>query len=114
MAEYIDNERLEAEESSGFDYRKLWSLVVLNWYWIILSTVLFVTAAFIYLRYQAPVYQTSTKILIKDDRGKKTSGQDLALDQLGLITNSNGFDNELEIISSAAVATRSSFECAMT
>ena len=106
MAEFIDNERLETEESSGFDYRKLWSLVVLNWYWIILSIVLFITAAFIYLRYQAPVYQTSTKILIKDERGKKSSGQEMALDQLGLITNSNGFDNELEIISSTAVATR--------
>lgn len=106
MAENIDKERLEAEESSGFDYRKLWSLVVLNWYWIILSTVLFITVAFIYLRYQEPVYQTSTKILIKDERGKKSSGQEMALDQLGLITNSNGFDNELEIISSTAVATR--------
>ncbi|MBR2232225.1 MAG: capsid assembly protein, partial [Prevotella sp.] len=106
MAEIIDNERLEAEESAGFDFRKLWSIVVLNWYWIVLSTVLFVSAAFIYLRYQQPVYQVFTKILIKDERGKKTGGQELALDQLGLITNSNGFDNELEILSSTAVATR--------
>ena len=106
MAEYIDKEKLEAEESSGFDFRKLWSLVVLNWYWIILSTVLFVAAAFIYLRYQAPVYEAYTKVLIKDAQGKKSAGQDLALDQLGLISNTNGFDNELEILSSTAVATR--------
>ena len=106
MAEYIDKEKFEAEEQSGFDFRKLWSLVILNWYWIILSTVLFVAAAFIYLRYQAPVYQAFTKVLIKDERGKKTGGQELALDQLGLISNTNGFDNELEILSSTAVATR--------
>lgn len=106
MAEYIDKEKLEAEESSGFDFRKLWSLVVLNWYWIILSTVLFVAAAFIYLRYQAPVYEAFTKVLIKGEKGKQSNGQELALDQLGLISNSNGFDNELEILSSTAVATR--------
>lgn len=106
MAEYIEKEKLEVEESTGFDYRKLWSIVVLNWYWIILSVILFVSAAFIYLRYQTPVYQSFTKVLIKDDKGKKSGGQDIALDQLGLITNSNGFDNELEILSSTAVATR--------
>lgn len=106
MAEYIDSEKLEVEEQSGFDFRKLWSLVVLNWYWIIVSTVFFLAAALIYLRYQAPVYQAFTKILIKDESQKKMGGSDLGLDQLGLISNSNGFDNELEILSSTAVATR--------
>ena len=42
---FTTQEKLEAEESAGFDYRKLWSIVVLNWYWIILSTILFVTKA---------------------------------------------------------------------
>lgn len=105
MAEYIDNEKLEQEEAAGFDFRKLWSLVVLNWYWIILSTIVFVAAAFVYLRYQAPVFTAYTKILIKDE-GHKSSSQGMALDQLGIISNSNGFDNELEIIRSTAVATR--------
>lgn len=106
MAEYIEKEKLEVEENSGFDFRKLWSIVVLNWYWILLSTVVIVSAALIYLRYQAPVFQAYTKILIKDEKSKNTGGQEMALDQLGLISNTNGFDNELEILSSTAVATR--------
>lgn len=104
MADYIDEERVEAEESSGFDYRLLWSVIVLNWYWLILSVLVCLAAAFVYLRYQDPVYQNSTKILIKDDSGK--SQGDMSLDQLGFISNSNGFENEMEIISSTAVATR--------
>ena len=108
MADYIDKEKQEAEESSGFDFRKIWSIVVLNWYWFIFSTFAFVALAYVYLRYQHPVYQCSTKVLIKDDNGStsRRAGQDLALDQLGIISNSNGFDNELEIISSTSVATR--------
>lgn len=108
MADYIDNERHEAEESSGFDFRKLWSIVVLNWYWFVFSTLFCVTLAYVYLRYQHPVYQAQTKILIKDDKGgnRGRSSQELTLDQLGLISNSNGFENELEILGSTAVATR--------
>ena len=105
MADYIDEERLEAEESSGFDYRLLWSIIVLNWYWLIASVLVCVAVAFVYLRYQAPVYQSSTKILIKDD-STKPQGMDMSLDQLGIVSNSNGFENEMEIISSTAVATR--------
>ena len=108
MAEYIDNEKLEEEGSSGFDFRKIWSLVVLNWYWFIISTLVCVALAYVYLRYQHPVYQASMKILIKDDnnKGGRYNNNSLTLDQLGVLSNSNGFDNELEILTSATIATR--------
>ena len=105
MAEALDYEKKETEESSGIDFRMVWSIVVLNWYWFIVSAVVCIGLAALYLRYQAPVYQTSTKILIKDDKSKP-NGADLTLDQLGIISNSNGFENELEILGSTAVATR--------
>ena len=105
MADYIDEERREVEESSGFDYRLLWSIIVLNWYWLVASVLVCVAVAFVYLRYQTPVFQSSAKVLIKDDSNNK-QGADMTLDQLGIISNSNGFENELEIISSTSVATR--------
>lgn len=109
MAEYIDDERKEVEESSGIDFRMIWSIIVLNWYWFIISAVVCVGLAWAYLRYQHPVYQSSTKVLIKDDKGggsRSSAASGMQLEQLGIITNTNGFDNELEIISSTAVATR--------
>ncbi|MBQ7443583.1 MAG: polysaccharide biosynthesis tyrosine autokinase [Bacteroidaceae bacterium] len=107
MAEYIETPKAEENESSGIDYRKIWSIIVLHWYWFVFSTLFFVSLAYIYLRYQAPVYQASAKVLIKDEGGvRRSSGTDLAMDQLGVISNSNGFDNEMEIISSTAVATK--------
>lgn len=107
MAEYIDNEKLE-EEGSGFDFRKIWSMVVLNWYWFIISTLICVALAYVYLRYQKPVYQASMKILVKDDTSKsgRYNSTSLALSQLGEMSNSNGFDNEMEILTSVTIATR--------
>lgn len=107
MAEYIDNEKLEGDGSGGFDFREIWSHVVLNWYWFIISALLCVAAAYVYLRYQHPVYQAAMKILIKDDntRGGRYRASDVMMDQLGVVSNSNGFDNELEILTSATVAT---------
>ncbi len=108
MAEFIDEEKKEVEESSSIDFRMEWSIIVLNWYWIILSAVLCVGAAYVYLRYQNPVYQSSTKVLIKDEKGgsSASAANGMQLEQLGFITNTQGFENELEIIRSAAVATR--------
>lgn len=108
MSEYIDKEKLEEEGSSGFDFRKIWSMVVLNWYWFIISTLICVALAYVYLRYQKPVYQASMKILVKDDdsKGRRYSGNSISLDQMGMLSNSNGFDNEMEILTSATIATR--------
>lgn len=109
MADYNENKSEKLEESGGLDYRMIWSIIVLNWYWFLLSAILCVALAFVYLRYSRPVYQVSTKVLIKDDKGHNSGGgmaNGMQIEQLGIITNSNGFDNELEIISSTAVATR--------
>ena len=60
----------------------------------------------LYLRYQPNVYRVATKVLIKDEENKRYSSNDLMQSPMGFITNSSGFDNEIEILSSAAVATR--------
>lgn len=107
MAEYIETPNAEEAESSGIDYRKVWSIIIIHWYWFVFSILFCVAGAYIYLRYQAPIYETATKILIKDESGpRRSSGGDMALDQLGIISNSNGFENEMEIVGSTAVATR--------
>ncbi|MCR5821200.1 MAG: polysaccharide biosynthesis tyrosine autokinase [Bacteroidaceae bacterium] len=108
MAEYIDNEKIkENEEESSFDFRKIWSMVILNWYWFIVSTLICVALAYVYLRYQRPVYAAETKVLIKDnDSRPRRYGNNFDLSEMGIMSNSNGFDNELEILGSAAIATK--------
>ncbi|MGY8927710.1 MAG: Wzz/FepE/Etk N-terminal domain-containing protein, partial [Flavobacteriales bacterium] len=49
-----------------------------HWKWFILSTVLFLSIAFLYLRYSQNIYQSEAKILIKDD-SKGGSMPDMAV-----------------------------------
>ncbi len=106
MSQRENYEMLDPEQQ-GFDYRQLWSIVLLNWYWFVLSVIFCVGAAYAYLRYTHSVYQVSTKVLIKDEvNNKRMGGSDMMQEQLGIISTTSGFDNELEIIKSAAVASR--------
>ena len=110
MAEYVANEELQKEEeSSAFSLSSIWTIIVLNWQWIVLSAIIALCLAYCYLRYTRPVYTSSMKVLIKDDQqqGRQASraGQ-MNLSQMGLVSNSNGFDNELEILTSTNVSSR--------
>ena len=105
MSENIEQGKLDVE-STGIDFRKVWSIFLLNWYWFVISALACFGLAMLYLRYQPNVYQVATKVLIKDDENNRYHSNEMMSSQLGFISNSSGFDNEIEILSSAAVATR--------
>ena len=113
--EEID-ELLEKEESS-FNFRELYTMLILNWQWFAISLVACLIVAFIYLRYASPVYQVSSKMLIKDDTNARRRStdmlanmQDLGSDMLanmqdlGFISNSAGIENEVEVLQSHILA----------
>ena len=107
-----DNKNIESslenvqEEGSSFDIRTIFTLLVLNWQWFLVSMFIFVCGALIYLRYKAPVYQVSAKMLIKEENNnRRPSTQMLAnMQDLGFISNSAGIDNEMEILKSRVLA----------
>ena len=55
----------EENEKSFIDFQLIYRTVILNWYWFILSVIICVGLAAIYLRYTTPTYQTVAKLLIK-------------------------------------------------
>lgn len=109
MAEYISNEEVKKEEETSLlNFSTIWSIVVLNWQWILFSVFVALAIAVCYLRYTSPVYRSTMKVLIKDEDNKRrfTSNQLMSVENMGLLSNSAGFDNELEILSSANINTR--------
>ena len=113
MADYslvdYQNGIKEEEETSGFDFRTIINIVILNWYWIVLSMLVCFACAKIYLRYTPPVYSAGMRVLIKDARNNQRNNSNIntnALEEVGVISTSNGFDNELEILQSTAIAKR--------
>ena len=96
---------VQQQEESSFDSRTIFTLVVLNWQWFVLSMFIFVCGALIYLRYTEPQYQMSVKMLIKEENNNRRGGGALAnMQDLGIMTNSTGIDNEVEILKSRILA----------
>ena len=97
---------MQNEEESSFNFRDLFTLFILNWQWFALSMFICLCGALIYLRYKSPVYQVSAKMLIKDEASpRRNNGQMLAnMQDLGIISNSAGIDNEMEILQSRILA----------
>ena len=102
-----NNVQQELEESSSFNFRTIFTALVLNWQWFVLSIVICLSAAAIKLRYATPIYQSYAKLLIKEDEdnGRRGGKSYIANSStLGLISNSTGIDNEIEVLKSTILA----------
>ena len=94
-------ESQDGKSNSWFSFSNLFAVLVLNWQWFLLSLIIFLCGALIYLRYTEPVYQVSSRMLIKDESKKKNPAQMLSnVEDLGFLTNSTGIENEVEVIQS--------------
>ena len=102
----LDKEQEKEGVTSFFDFAALYRTIILNWYWFALSLIIFGGIGAIYLRYTTPLYQSTAKLLIKDDdNGSSRRGSSLQnITNLGTISNSAGIDNEMEILSSHSIA----------
>lgn len=98
----------EQEESSSINFQVIYETVILNWKWFLLSLFVCLALGYLYLRYTTPIFQATTKVLIKDDdQSKSRNGMNSMIQNatnLGFISNSNGIDNEIEILSAHDLA----------
>ena len=87
------------EDDAGVDYKKLLFYALKYKYWFVISVVVCVFGAFVYLLFATPLYNVTSKVLIKDsDQRKGMSNLDATFQELGFMNNSSGFDNEVEIL----------------
>ena len=93
---------VQEEEKSAIDFQLIYSTLILNWKWFVLSIIVCLGLGYLYLKCAKPVFQTTTKVLIKDDQqNKRGNGMNSMIQNatnLGFMTNSNGIDNEIEIL----------------
>ena len=93
----------EKRSVSGFDLQKVFAHLVLNWQWYLLSVIICLGCAFFYLRYAQPTYQVAARMLVKDEEQKpiRSTKQFLPnMEEFGIMNNSRGFYNEIEILQS--------------
>ncbi|BAO56722.1 GumC family protein [Nonlabens marinus] len=72
-----------------------------KWWWFIVSSLVLLSVAVIYLRYSTNIYQAEASILIKDTQAGGGISELAALGDLGMLGNSfNSVENEIEVLSS--------------
>ena len=107
MAEETNNIQTEIieEESSSFNFGTIYKALVLNWKWFALSLIICLGAAYLHLRYTMPNYNAYAKMLVKEDDGRGRRNNSLqSMENIGLISQSLGIQNEMQILSSSILA----------
>jgi tyrosine-protein kinase Etk/Wzc len=68
------------------------------WKWFALSLIIFLTIGYTYLKFALPSYEVNTAILLKDDQKGGGTAEINAFKEMGLFTQKNNVDNELEVL----------------
>jgi tyrosine-protein kinase Etk/Wzc len=84
-------------EKNKVNFKLLGAKVLKNWYWFIISVVVFVSISFIYLRYSTPIYRTTSKILISSDKDQGSGEDALAKALSSQFSSSSNVEGEAEI-----------------
>lgn len=100
---------LAVENSDNFDFKKLVGKILSLWHLFLISIIVFVGLAFLYIRYAEPSYKINSKITVQDDQsssmlgGKGSSSSMMNFSDL-LDLSSNVY-NELDILTSNSLMT---------
>ncbi|KAF2332516.1 GumC family protein [Flavobacterium daemonense] len=90
-----------ADEIEDVNVREQLEKYLVHWRWFLVSVVVFLIGAFLYLRYTTPNYEATTSILVKDEKKGGMLSELSAFADLGLGgTMKNNVDNEIEILKS--------------
>lgn len=109
MDQNLDKNQFDLnEEESSFDFMSILNMFIFNWKIFVLSVIVCLGLGVLFLKVKSPEYQVSTKMLIKEEGKKMTglssiiSGNALlsSMADLGMVSSSNGVDNEIEILQS--------------
>jgi tyrosine-protein kinase Etk/Wzc len=88
-------------EESGQNILEQIENYLLHWKWFVASAILFLSLAFIYLRYSVPVFSASSTIMLKDERKGGIQSELSAFNDLGVASGiKNSIENEIEVLKS--------------
>lgn len=93
------------EEGQEIDLIALVFKYFFYWRWFVASVLICCVMTYLFLRYQAPTYKITSSVLIKeeDKRGGSVNNPLAAIQDLGMFSMTNNFNNEVEILKSRSL-----------
>jgi len=99
----IDPQSTMPPKSSGLDPMVILSLLMKNWYYIILSILVGLYGARFYISHTMPVYRTSATILINENENRPLVDNSDLLQGLGLPGGMENIENQITMLKSRAL-----------
>ena len=100
MNKYTDSEE---EFEQPIDFLGIFIKYISFWKWFIVSLIICLFIAVVYLKFALPDYEATSAILLKDDQKGGGMAEMNAFKDLGLLTQKNNVDNELEVLKTATL-----------
>ena len=85
-------------ENGGFNLRMLLDIVLGNWFWILLSVILFGAAGWYYLKITPNTYQRTALVVIKEDSPQRGKDLNAMFANLGQNPDQSNVNNEMAAI----------------
>lgn len=88
----------EEEAQEPFNIKEVVYKYIVYWKWFLLSLILALSCAFVYLKMKTPLYRIQASILLKDQQ--KGDGNDPMMKTFDIFSSDKIVDNEIEILKS--------------
>ena len=95
MNKYLDSEE---EYEQPIDFQAIFIKYISYWKWFVASIAICLIIAAVKLQFTLPDYEVKTSILLKDDQKGGGGSEVNAFKEMGLFTQKNNVDNELEVL----------------
>lgn len=105
MAENESAQRIQRrnpqQNNNGLTLKSIVAFAVSKWYWFIISLIVTMSVALIYLMKTTPEYTRTASLLIKnEDKNGGTGGTSIDMSELGIVQNTTNLENEICIVES--------------
>ncbi len=89
-----------AEQENEINLKSIVNRVLSDWWIFVISVLICLGVAYVYLRYKTPMYKITAKVLVKDDKkgGGGINAGELLGDLSSLMNMKSNVDNEAEIL----------------
>lgn len=96
-------QRRPAKQNNGLTLKSIVAFAVSKWYWFVISLVVTMSVATLYLMKTTPEYTRTASLLIKNEDKNGTAGTSIDMSEIGLVQNNTNLENEIRIVKSPAL-----------
>ena len=89
--------------NNGLTLKSIVAFAVSKWYWFVISLIITMSVAAVYLMKTTPEYTRTASLLIKNEDKNGGSGTSIDMSELGLVQNNTNLENEIRIVKSPAL-----------